>query len=100
MWQGRRDFFPQSPDPAKCGSMVRAGAPSGSTVSHSIPPAMTTAALTRKEIAHPNRLAIAGVRDAVMAPPNWHPIFITPESDPALSLPRSALTDQKELCAT
>src|SRR5216683_2144026 len=41
---------------------------------------------------------MAGVSEAVTAPPNCAPIFMKPETEPEKAPPISALTDQKELC--
>jgi len=41
---------------------------------------------------------MTAVSDELIAPPIWHPIFITPETAPAELPPTSALTDQNELC--
>src|SRR5258708_20713376 len=41
---------------------------------------------------------MAGVREAVTAPPSCAPIFMKPETEPEKAPPISALTDQKELC--
>src|SRR5690349_12877972 len=74
------------------------GCPSAFTSSHAAPPAKASAAAKRKEVAHPKRCAIHGVKEELIAPPSWQPMFITPETDPAEAPPMSALTDQNELC--
>src|SRR5258706_1962924 len=70
----------------------------GKTSSQARPPHAHNAAATRKDAVQPNFVAMAGVRDAVRAPPNWPPMFIKPDTDPAALFPISALSDQNELC--
>src|ERR1700676_2417548 len=41
---------------------------------------------------------MAGVSEAVTAPPSCAPMFMKPETEPEKAPPISALTDQKELC--
>src|SRR5260370_37449925 len=41
---------------------------------------------------------MAGVSEAVTAPPSCAPMFVKPETEPEKAPPISALTDQKELC--
>src|ERR1035441_8423162 len=76
---------------------VLPSARSGSTNSHATDPIKQSAAATMKDAVQPNWAAIRGVREAVIAPAVWLPMFITPETDPAEAPPRSAVTDQNEL---
>ena len=46
-----------------------AWARAGSTISHSAPPAIASMAAKTNAEFHPNRIAIYGVSDAVIAPP-------------------------------
>src|SRR5579871_754969 len=70
---------------------------SGSTIIHASPPRTHSPAATAKDAVHPKRLAIAGVSDAVTAPPICAPLFMIPETEPDEEPPISADTDQKEL---
>ena len=70
----------------------------GSTTIHDTAPVRHNPAATRNEAVHPKWLAIAGVSEAVTAPPICAPIFIKPETDPEELPAMSAVTDQKELC--
>src|SRR6185295_12950200 len=72
---------------------------SGLTVIQAMAPNRHRAAATRNEAVQPKCNAITGVSDAVTAPPICAPIFIKPETEPDEVLLRSAVTDQKELCA-
>jgi len=42
---------------------------------------------------HPSWDAIHGVSDAVIAPPIWQPMFITPDTTPVWTPAKSAVTD-------
>ena len=59
---------------------------------------MHNPAATRNEVVQPNRAAIQGVSEAVIAAPIWFPIFMNPDTDPEDAPAMSAVTDQKELC--
>src|ERR1039458_5258107 len=67
------------------------------TLFRSRDPTKQSAAATMKDAVQPNREAIRGVSEAVIAPAGWLPRFITPETDPAEEPPRSAVTGQNEL---
>ena|ERR1700691_6051379 len=71
----------------------------GSTSSQLAAPRMHNAAAARNDVVQPNRAAIQGVSEAVSAAPIWLPIFIKPDTEPEDVPARSAVTDQKELCA-
>src|SRR5512146_492766 len=70
----------------------------GSTSNQAIAPTAQSAAATRKEAVQPNRPAMAGVKEAVSAPPSCAPMFMKPETEPEDGPAMSAVTDQKELC--
>src|SRR5205814_7611088 len=71
----------------------------GSTSSHANAPRRHSAAATRNDAVQPNRAAIAGVSEAVTAPPICAPVFMKPETEPEERPAISAVTDQNELCA-
>jgi hypothetical protein len=69
----------------------------GSISNHAPEPRRQNPAATRKEAAQPKRPAIAGVSEAVTAPPIWAPIFMKPETEPDDEPAISDVTDQNEL---
>src|ERR1019366_3124272 len=71
---------------------------SGSTMIQAKDPTTQSAAATKNGVPQPKYLASQGVREAVMAPPIWLPIFITPETEPAERPAMSEVTDQNALC--
>src|SRR5471032_3356073 len=70
----------------------------GSTMSQAAAPSMHNTAATRNDAVQPKRAAIAGVSEAVTAPPSCAPIFMKPETEPDDLPAMSAVTDQNELC--
>src|SRR5262249_16245585 len=83
---------PVSDEGAECETAIKGRF--GSTSSQAKPPATLNAAATRNEQVQPYCWAIAGVRDAVSAPPNCAPMFMKPDVEPALFPAMSAVTDQ------
>ena|SRR5579859_6254701 len=71
----------------------------GSTINQAIAPRRQSVAAIRKDAVQPKRLAINGVKEAVTMPPIWAPMFMNPETEPEDGPAKSAVTDQKELCA-
>jgi hypothetical protein len=69
----------------------------GSTASQHAAPTRHKAAAVRKDAVHPNRVAIHGVSEAVIAAPIWLPVFMNPETEPDDAPAISAVTDQNEL---
>src|SRR5213080_3458811 len=76
----------------------RATPRSTSTFNQRRPPRAQSAAATKKGKFQPKCAAIIGVTCAVMAPPIWLPMFMTPKTEPADAPAISELTDQNELC--
>src|SRR5262249_32694571 len=71
----------------------------GSTNIQATAPVKQSAAATKNDAVQPKCCAISGVSHAVSQPPACAPMFMNPETDPEDGPARSAVTDQKELCA-
>src|SRR5438067_2497229 len=72
----------------------RATPRSTSTFNQRRPPSAQSAAATKNGKFQPKCAAIIGVTCAVMAPPIWLPMFMTPETEPADAPAISELTEQ------